>query len=151
MSRKALRVVLAILLLVMFFKTPNSVYAQENLLELLVKTDRMIYRLDESVFITLYLINNTDEPLEVVEPAVDRNSFNVEIMQPNNKKEKLLAIYGLELKKIRLYSKKRLKFVTKFTPELLGEYQINVRYNGFGQKPLVGNPVKLFVVRGIKK
>ena len=65
---------------------------------------------------------------------------------PDGKKDKLLDIYGLKLKTIRLYPKKRLRFKTEFIPETAGNYDIKVSYHGFVEEMLKADPVTVFVV-----
>ena len=66
---------------------------------------------------------------------------------PDGKKDKLLDIYGLKLKTIRLYPKKRLKFKTEFIPEISGNYDIKVTYNGFVEEKLEAESITVFVVK----
>ncbi|MBU4305312.1 MAG: hypothetical protein KJ893_06810 [Candidatus Omnitrophica bacterium] len=72
--------------------------------------------------------------------------FFFEITQPDGKKNKLLAIYGLNLQKIKLPPKKRLKFTASFTPEMSGSYEIEARYYGYQDKTIVSSLFKVFVV-----
>jgi hypothetical protein len=58
----------------------------------------------------------------------------------------LLNIYGLKLETIRLYPKKRIKFTAKFVPEVPGNYDINIKYNGYKEKMLTAPSMRVFVV-----
>ncbi|MCK4993524.1 MAG: hypothetical protein KAS13_00580 [Candidatus Omnitrophica bacterium] len=124
----------------------DEIYGRRKSLKLEVKSEKMINVVDKPVVIEIVLRNMIDESLEIVEPAIDTNSFLIEITMPNGKKDKLLDIYGLKLKTIRLYPKKRLKFKTKFIPEITGPYDIEVRYNGFVEEKLEAEIVTVFVV-----
>ncbi|MFH2137192.1 MAG: hypothetical protein ABII88_01620 [Candidatus Omnitrophota bacterium] len=123
-----------------------------NLLELRAKADKMIYRLnEEEVSLTIYLTNVSEEPLEIVEPAVDRRSFFIEVIDPMGKKDNLSVIYGLKLKNIRLLAGKRIKFTAAFNPESLGEHVIKVSYNGYGEVSVYAEPVSVYIVRAAQK
>lgn len=114
---------------------------------LTVKAEQMIYRLEaEPVNLNVYIANNSEEPLEIIEPAIDRRSLFVEILSPDGKTDNMVAIYGLNLKTIRLMPGKRVKYLINFTPEIQGEFIIKVYYNGFGDKPIEASPVTVFVV-----
>jgi len=153
MDRANVYLTVGLLLIALFFP-PLSDYLHAELtvdatlepLTIEVKTDRLIYNLNQRVGVIVYIRNMSEEPLKVVEPAIDKRSLRFEISQPNNKKDKLLDIYGLKLKIITLPPKKRLKFTTTFIPEMKGQYEINVRYYGFEEKALVAAPVNVFVV-----
>jgi len=142
------------LIIIFLFSILSLSYAQvvndnfeKNLpLKVQAKSPKMIYRLDEKVIIEVLLRNTGDEPLDIIEPAVDKLSFMVEIVMPDGKKDKLLDIYGLKLENIRLYPKKRVKFVAEFVPEQVGHYQVNVTYNGYSGISLKASPVSVFVV-----
>ena len=124
----------------------QTVASEESPLVIQVKTDRMIYRLDDTVTVTIYLRNISDEPLSIVEPAIDKRSLYVEIMQPDGKKDKMIDIYGLMLKTIELPPRKRVRFTATFVPEMIGSFDVKVRYYGFGEEPITASPVRLFVV-----
>ncbi len=152
-----LRVVrgIGVALIAVFFLSTVCVYAQDaaiygrrKSLKLEVKSARMINKVDKPVEIYIFLRNMIDEPLEIIEPAIDEKSFMIEITMPDGKKDKLLDIYGLQLKTIRLYPKKRLKFKTEFIPETAGNYDIKVSYNGFLEETLEADPITVFVVNG---
>ncbi|MFH1061344.1 MAG: hypothetical protein V1747_00455 [Candidatus Omnitrophota bacterium] len=110
------------------------------------QTDRMIYKVDQEVIITVYIKNKTEDVIELIEPAIAPESFMFEIVAPDRKKDKLLNIYGLKLETIRLYPKKRIKFTAKFLPETPGNYDINIKYNGFKTKALTVPSMRVFVV-----
>ena len=140
-------------LIAVFFLSSVNVYAQDDaiygrrkLLKLEVKSAKMINKVNKPVEIYIFLRNMIDEPLEITEPAIDEKSFIIEITMPDGKKDKLLDIYGLKLKTIRLYPKKRLKFKTQFIPETAGNYDIRVSYNGFVEEILKAEPVTVFVI-----
>jgi len=123
---------------------------EENKVYIKAFTDKMIYYLNDTVKITVYIVNESDEPIEVIEPAIDRRSLFIDIVQPDNKKEKLSVIYGLSLNHIRLYPQKRIKFQTEFGADMLGEYTINVLYYGYGNKKLKCAPVKIYTIRRVE-
>jgi len=154
MSRKVLRRACTIILGVLFFAgLTNQCFAirDEELfgaytgLLISAETDKMIYQLDDEVTVTVFLKNKTEEPIEIVEPAIDKKSFLFEIILPDGKKDNMLSISGMNLRIIRLYPKKRVKFTTKFLPEMPGNYDINVKYNGYSE-PLVFPAIRVFVV-----
>ncbi|MCP4649440.1 MAG: hypothetical protein GY853_05075 [PVC group bacterium] len=121
---------------------------EKPILTLWAKADKMVYCLNEdTVNINVYLKNNSDETLELVEPAIDKRSFVIQIEQPDEEKQNLLEIYGLDLKTIRLFPGKRIKFPINFSPETLGEHKVHVLYNGFNDKTISVAPVSVFVVR----
>lgn len=123
---------------------------EENVpLKLLAGTERMIYKIDQKVPITVYLKNIGENPVEIVEPAIDKRSFFFEITFPDGKKDKLLDIYGLSLQKITLPPKKRIKFTASFTPEFSGEYHVEVRYFGYNDATLTAAPVIIHVVKPV--
>ncbi|MFH1093790.1 MAG: hypothetical protein V1739_06530 [Candidatus Omnitrophota bacterium] len=124
----------------------NAIYGRKKSLKLEVKSTKMINELNKPVEINIYLRNISGEPLEITEPAIDENSFMIEITMPDGKKDKLLDIYGLKLKTIRLYPKKKLKFKTEFIAETAGNYDIKVSYNGFAEEMLEADPITVFVV-----
>ena len=107
-------------------------------------TDRMIYKLDQPIIITSYLKNKTGKPIDIVEPAIDKTSFMIEITKPDGKKDKLIDI-GVNLKTLRLYPDKRIKFTTKFLPEMAGNYDIKVIYLGY-RDTISTPPIRIFVV-----
>jgi len=147
MFRKILIFVFAVLTLtIMILNLKSYVWAQISPLKVDVKLDRMIYVVDQEVVFTIYIRNVSQEAVDVIEPAIDRKSLRIEIIQPDQKKEKLLDIYDADLKQIRLYPKKRLKFKVKFSPELLGKYEIKVQYYGYEGQVLSAPDVSIFVV-----
>ncbi|MCG2712026.1 MAG: hypothetical protein L6416_06850 [Candidatus Omnitrophica bacterium] len=124
----------------------DSIYGRKKSLKLEVKSAKMINEINKPVEINIFLRNITEESLELTEPAIDERSFMVEITMPEGKKDNLLDIYGLKLKTIRLYPKKRLKFKTEFIPETAGNYNIKVSYNGFMEEMLEAESITVFVV-----
>ncbi len=124
----------------------DSIYVREKSLKLEVKSEKMINVVYKPVKINILLKNLIDEAIEIIEPAIDEKSFLIEITMPDGKKDKMLDIYGLKLKTLRLYPKKRIKFKTEFIPEIAGNYDINVTYNGYLEERLQADPVTIFVV-----
>ncbi|MFH1458919.1 MAG: hypothetical protein ABIG64_00910 [Candidatus Omnitrophota bacterium] len=124
---------------------------EKESLEILVKTSRLVYHKDKEIMIYVFFKNNAEEALELLEPAIDKKSLMFEIVQPDGKKEKLLDIYGLNLKKIILPQDKRIKFKANFIPEMLGTYQINVSYFGFQDKEIKARPISVYVVSPPRK
>ena len=120
-------------------------------LSLEVKVEKLIYRLGEEVKIDINLTNKSTETLEVTELAIDRRSLFIQIIQPDRQTNKLLAIYGLKLKNIRLYAGQTVNFKTNFIPQIVGEHQIKVSYNGFQDLTIVAASRKIFVVYPAKK
>ena len=110
-------------------------------------TERMIYKVDEKIPISVYIRNMGEKAVEIVEPAIDKRSFFFEITLPDGKKDKMLDIYGLTLQKITLPPKKRIKFTTTFTPEASGMYRIDVRYSGYNDSVVSAEPLILHVVK----
>ena len=114
---------------------------------LTVKAEKMIYRLEgELVEFTVYIANNSEEAIEIIEPAIDRRSLFIEIELPDATTDNMVAIYGLNLKTIRLQPGKRVKYSTTFKPEVQGEHIIKVSYYGVGENPVKANPVVVFIV-----
>ncbi|MCM8813911.1 MAG: hypothetical protein NC924_08270 [Candidatus Omnitrophica bacterium] len=128
----------------------NALAQYGNEVELTAGTERVIFAVNREVTILVYIRNLSEGAVELLEPAVDKRSLTFEIIDPNGKKDSLLQIYGLELKKIRLLPKKRIKFNARFTPELLGEYTIQVKYLGYEEKVLTALPLTIHVVKEIK-
>ncbi|MBU1087395.1 MAG: hypothetical protein KKD05_07740 [Candidatus Omnitrophica bacterium] len=128
-----------------FSLNDQELFGNNSGLSMQAKIDKMIYKLDQEVMITVYLKNKTAEPIDIVEPAIDKSSFMFEIVAPDGKKDKMLSIYGLKLENIRLYPKKRIKFTAKFLPETPGNYDINIKYNGY-KNPLSLPAMRIFVV-----
>lgn len=124
----------------------DAIYGRRKSLKLEVKSAKMINTVNKPVEIYIFLRNMIDESLEITEPAIDESSFMIEITMPDGSKDKLLDIYGLKLKTIRLYPKKRLKFKTEFIPEISGNYDVKVSYNGFVEEKLEADPITVFVV-----
>lgn len=129
-----------------FSKNGNSLYDRKKSLKLEVKSERLINVVNKPVVIYIFLKNLIDESIEITEPAIDEDSFMVEITMPDGKKDKLLDIYGLKLKTLRLYPNKRIKFKTEFIPEVAGNYDIKVIYNGYIEEKLIADPITVFVV-----
>ena len=115
-------------------------------LKIVAGADRMIYPVDQKVSITVYIKNTGEDTVEIVEPAIDKRSFFFEISLPDGKKDKLLDIYGLNLQKIKLPPKKRIKFTASFTPETAGRYRIDVRYFGYKDVTVEAEPLFVHVV-----
>ncbi len=139
-------IVFFFLSIVMLYAKDNAIYGRMKPLKLEVKSARLINEVGKPVEIYIFLRNMIDESLEITEPAIDEKSFKVEITMPDGKKDKLLDIYGLTLKTIRLYPKKRIKFKTEFIPEIAGNYDIKVSYHGFEEEILEAEPITVFVV-----
>jgi len=129
-----------------FLTLTSSARAQISPLQVEVKVARLIYAVEQEVVLTIYIRNVSQEAVNLIEPAIDRRSLRIEIIQPDHKKEKLLDIYETDLKSIRLYPKKRLKFKAKFSPESLGEYKIKVQYHGYEGQVSLAPVVSIFVV-----
>jgi len=130
----------------------HQCYAQEGYdyyyrpLDIEMVLGQMIYRLDEEIKITVYLKNNTDEALEILEPAIDQRSLFFDITLPGGKKEKLIDIFGLSLDRITLPRGKRVKFTTEFSPEVVGTYELKVSYRGFAEQTISSDHLTVFVV-----
>ncbi|MFH2145129.1 MAG: hypothetical protein ABII75_03765 [Candidatus Omnitrophota bacterium] len=146
MNRCKFWYIFLIVIAAVIFATYDISFAQEAVLEVVVEVNRMVYRMDEEITATVYIKNKCTETLEVTEPALDSRSLEIEIVQPDAKRFKLLNIQGINLKKIRLYPEKRIKFIAKFIPELLGEFQIAAKYYGFEDIVLVSNAATIFVI-----
>ena len=137
------------LLTVILFCLPIFVfnaYTQESPLKLEAQSDRVIYGINDEVSVTVLLRNLSDEYLDVVEPAINKRSIQFEIIDPDGKKDKILDIQDSEPQIVRLPPKKRFRFTGKFTPEITGNYQVVVRYYGFGGQVLEAVPLSIFVV-----
>ncbi len=152
MCRKFLKFI-GVALIAIFFLSVGDVYAEsygiynrKKMLKIAVKSKKMINLVNEPVEISIIIRNMVDEAIEMVEPAIDEKSFVIEITMPDGKKDSLIDIYGLKLKTIRLYPKKRVVFKTEFTPEFTGNYDVNVKYNGFVEERLEAEPITVFVV-----
>ncbi len=159
MSQKVLGKACIIILGVLFFAgltnqcfaiRDEDLFGNQSDLMISAKTDKMIYKIDDEVKITVFLKNKTKEPIDIVEPAIANSSFLFEIVSPVEKKDKMLSVKGVNLKTIRLYPKKRVKFTTQFLPEMPGTYDISVKYNGY-KKPLVFPAIRVFVVGNLPK
>jgi hypothetical protein len=60
---------------------------EENVpLKLLAGTERMIYKVYQKVPITVYLKNIGENPVEIVEPAIDKRSFFSKLPFPTGRK-----------------------------------------------------------------
>ncbi|MBU1045186.1 MAG: hypothetical protein KJ915_12405 [Candidatus Omnitrophica bacterium] len=148
--RKALLIILSLLIFSgltsqCFSLNDSDLFGNNSGLSIEALTDRMIYKTDQEVVVTVYLKNKTEEPIDIVEPAIDKSSFMFEIVYPDGKKDKMIGIHGVKLETIRLYPKKRIKFTAKFLPETPGNYDINVKYNGY-KTPLSFLAMRVFVV-----
>lgn len=151
------RICFIIVGLVFFLAAHNSCFALDDQqldgnnssLVFLAKTDRMIYRINQEIIITVYLKNKTQEALDIIEPAIAPESFMFEIISPDGKKDKLLNIYGLKLETLRLYPNKRIKFIVKFFPEIAGNYNVNIKYYGFKNSALNVSNLQVFVVGNV--
>ncbi|RKY34725.1 MAG: hypothetical protein DRP78_06235 [Candidatus Omnitrophota bacterium] len=141
--------IILIAIVICFNFQAYNVGAQESILECWVKTDAAIYRLRDDVIVNVYISNKTKKVLRLLEPTLDKNSLTIEVIQPDGHKDELLGVYGLNLKKIKLYPFKRLKFKTDFNTEMLGEYTITAVYRGYNGCVLQAEPVKIFVVRAL--
>lgn len=144
-------VILRFMLVILFFLGITMSFAQNlpgplKSLAVEVQSERMINQVNQKVGIIIYLKNTSDEPIEVIEPAIDEKSLMVDIIMPDGRKDKLLDIYGVTLDTIRLYPKKRIKFKTNFIPEQVGNYEIKTRYNGYNNEAIEAIPVNIFVV-----
>ena len=116
-------------------------------LEVVVSTEKDVYYLGEEVQLLILIRNVSGETLEVIEPAVDRRSLNIEIIQPGGMRDRMLAIYGLKLDTVRLPAKRRIRFTTSFTPEALGTFTVHVTYSGYGAEIFAAAPREVFVVQ----
>lgn len=148
--RKACTIILGVFIVLgstnpCFSLSDEELFGNYSGLIISAKTDKMIYKLDEDVTITVFLKNKTEEAVDIIEPAIDKQSFDFEIAFPDGKKDKMLSIAGMNLDTIRLYPKKRIKFTTSFLPEMPGNYDISIKYNGY-KKPLSFPAMRVFVV-----
>jgi hypothetical protein len=58
-----------------FALNEQELFGTNSGLVIVAKTDRMIYKVDQDVNITVYLKNKTEEAVDIVEPAIDPQSF----------------------------------------------------------------------------
>ena len=127
---------------------PREILSQEKpKLKISVSTEKNVYYLGEEVQLTVLIRNFSDEAIDVIEPAIDRRSLNIEIIQPSGLSDRMLAIYGLKLETVRLGAKRRIRFNTAFTPEQLGKFTIKVTYFGHGDDMMTADPKNIFIVQ----
>jgi hypothetical protein len=124
----------------------HDLFGTNRFISLEAKTDRMIYHVNQQVTITVYIKNKIDDPVELIEPAIDKRSFMIDIIAPDGKKEKMLAIYGMNLKTLELPPQKRIKFTARFIPEMAGNYNVKIRYNGYKEQIIDVPELNVFVV-----